>query len=200
MLIIGLTGGIGSGKTSASDYFASKGITIVDADLVSRLVVEPGQSALQKIAEHFGEHILNASGALDRAALRKIVFETPEKRLWLEALLHPLIAQEIQRQLQASQSAYTILVSPILFESGQHLYTQRSLVIDAPEELQISRTAERDHTDAASVKAIMKAQTQRAVRREKADDVLINEGTREDLYKKIDELHNTYLKLAKQTQ
>lgn len=196
MLIIGLTGGIGSGKTAASDYFASKGITIVDADLVSRLVVEPGKKALQEIANHFGEDILTAEGKLDRTALRKIVFQAPDERLWLEALLHPLIAQEIQQQLQASQSRYTILVSPILFESGQHLYTQRTLVIDAPEALQITRTSARDHTDAEGVKAIMKAQTQRAVRTQQADDVIVNDGTLNDLHKKIDELHEKYLRLA----
>jgi len=197
MLIIGLTGGIGSGKTAASDYFESKGITVVDADLVSRLVVEPGQIALEKISEHFGKEILTTEGFLDRTALRKIVFEAPEQRLWLEGLLNPLIAAEIQKQLKASQSPYTSLVSPILFESGHNLYTQRTLVIDAPEELQISRTSERDHTDANGVKAIMKAQTQREVRTQKADDSVINDGSLEDLYKKIDNLHETYLALAK---
>lgn len=197
MLIIGLTGGIGSGKTAASDYFASKGITVVDADVVSRLVVEPGQSALQQIKEHFGEHILDAQGRLDRAALRKIVFDAPEQRTWLEQLLHPLIAEEIQRQLEASQSAYTLLVSPILFESGQNLFCQRTLVVDAPESLQIARTTARDNTDEQGVKAIMKAQTQRETRLQKADDVLLNDGSLQDLHQKIDQLHEHYLELAK---
>jgi len=198
MFIIGLTGGIGSGKTAASNYFFSKGITVVDADLVSRIVVEPGRPALTEIAQHFGNTLINKEGALDRTALRKIVFDKPNERLWLEALLHPLIAKEIQKQLQDSKSPYTILVSPILFESGQNLYTQRTLVIDAPENLQISRTSVRDNTDAASVKSIMKVQTERAIRTAKANDVIINDGTLEDLHKKIDVLHETYLKMASQ--
>jgi dephospho-CoA kinase len=196
MFIIGLTGGIGSGKTATSDYFASKNITIVDADVVSRLVVEPDQPALLKISEHFGENILDQNGGLNRSALRTIVFEKPEQRLWLEGLLHPLIAQEIQKQLNESQSPYTLLVSPILFESGQNLFTQRTLVVDAPENLQISRTTKRDHTDEKGVKAIMKAQTDREVRIEKADDILLNDGTLEQLHAKIDSLHEKYLTLA----
>ena len=196
MFIIGLTGGIGSGKTAASDYFASKNITIVDADVVSRLVVEPGQPALEEISKLFGESILSQDGNLNRTALRAIVFETPNERRWLEGLLHPLIAQEIQKQLSESQSPYTVLVSPILFESGQNLYAQRTLVVDAPESLQISRTTIRDHTDAAGVKAIMKAQTDRQARNKKADDILLNDGTLEQLHTKIDSLHEQYLKLA----
>jgi len=196
MFIIGLTGGIGSGKTAASDYFSKKGITFVDADIVSRLVVEPGQSALQEIALHFGKDILTSEGTLNRSALRKIVFDNPDQRLWLETLLHPLIAQEIQKQLQASQSPYTLLVSPILFESGQNLYSHRTLVIDAPEELQISRTAKRDNTNESSVKAIMKAQTHREVRTQEADDVIVNDGSLEDLHKKLECQHEVYLQLA----
>ncbi len=196
MLTIGLTGGIGSGKTAASNYFETLGIKVVDADRVSRQVVEPGTSALQKIAEHFGDGVIDKDGTLNRAALRKIVFAAPEQRQWLERLLHPLIAQEIQAQLQASQSPYTILVSPILFEAGQNLYCQRTLVIDAPENLQVARTTVRDNTDEAGVKAIMNAQTTRELRCAKADDVLLNDGSVEILHKKIDALHERYLKLA----
>ncbi len=198
MLIIGLTGGIGSGKTAASDYFETLGITVVDADLVSRLVVEPGSPALGKIAEHFGADILDQDGALNRTALRKIVFDTPDERIWLEGLLHPLIGEEIQRQLNTSQSPYTLLVSPILFESGQNLMTQRALLIDAPEELQISRTSVRDNTDPESVKSIMKAQTQREERRKLADDIILNDSDLESLHKKLDQLHQEYLALAEQ--
>ncbi len=195
-LVIGLTGGIGSGKTAATNYFEQLGITVVDADLVSRLVVEPGMEALKEIASHFGEDILDADGALNRTALRKIVFDKPEERKWLESLLHPLIAQEIHRQLEASQSPYTILVSPILFESGQNLYCQKSLVIDAPENLQVSRTSVRDSTDEAGVKAIMKVQLSREDRCAKADDVILNDGDLESLHIKIDSIHAKYLKLA----
>jgi dephospho-CoA kinase len=195
-MIVGLTGGIGSGKTAASDYFETLGICVVDADLVSRVVVEPGQQALKEIEKHFGKEIIQNDGALDRTALRKVVFDSPEERKWLESLLHPLIAEEIQRQLNASQSPYTILVSPILFESGQNLYCNRTLVIDAPEDAQVSRTSLRDNTDAESVKAIMKVQSDREYRCEKADDVVLNDDSLEALHKKIDALHQRYLKLA----
>lgn len=199
-MIIGLTGGIGSGKTAASDYFASLGITVVDADLVSRIVVEPGKPALVKIAEHFGKDILTEEGSLDRTALRKVVFDDPEERVWLEKLLHPSIAEEIFLQLSNSNSAYTLLVSPILFESGQNMMTQRTLVIDAPEELQLSRTATRDSTDEDSVKAIMKAQTQRQDRISKADDVICNDGDLAGLHNKIDLIHEKYLTLSSSEQ
>ena len=198
MFILGLTGGIGSGKTAASDYFSSKGITIVDADIVSRLVVEPGQDSFKEIASHFGTGVISDDGSLNRPALRKIVFDQPKERLWLENLLHPLIANEIQTQLNTSESIYTVLVSPILFESAQNLYTQRTLVIDTPEDLQISRTAKRDNTDPDSVKAIMKVQTERQVRIEKADDVILNNGSLNDLHQNIDQLHRKYLQIAQE--
>jgi len=197
MLVIGLTGGIGSGKTTATDYFARKGITIVDADLVSRIVVEPGKPALTKIAQHFGSEIINHDGTLNRTALRKIVFDNRDQLRWLEQLTHPLIREEIQKQINNSKSAYTILVSPILFESGQNAFTQRTLVIDAPESLQISRTAERDHTDAESVKAIMKAQTAREQRLKKADDIIVNDSDVENFYRQLDGLHEKYMELSR---
>lgn len=196
MLVIGLTGGIGSGKTTATDYFARKGITIVDADIASRIVVEPGKAALTKIAEHFSSDILNSDGSLNRSALRKIVFNYPEELHWLEQLTHPLIREEIQNQIKNSSSPYTILVSPILFESGQNAFTQRTVVIDAPETLQISRTAVRDHTDPESVKAIMKAQTAREQRIKNADDVIVNDSNVESFYKQLDALHSKYLALS----
>jgi len=200
MLKIGLTGGIGSGKTAASDYFATKGITIVDADVVSRQVVEPGQVALQKIEDYFGNDVINSDSTLNRAALRKIVFDNPDERLWLEKLLHPAIAREIQNQIRLSQSPYTVLVSPLLFESGQHIFTNRTLVIDAPEALQIERTSTRDKTDEKSVKAIMEAQTDRVQRLKKADDVIVNDGDLNHLYQQIDTLHQGYLTLAQEVK
>lgn len=196
-LVVGLTGGIGSGKTAATDYFQQLGITVVDADLASRIVVEPGKPALAEIAQHFGSELLDQDGALKRTELRKIVFDRPEERKWLESLLHPLIAQEIQQQLNASKSAYTILVSPILFESGQNLYCQRTLLIDAPEKLQITRTSVRDNTDAEGVKAIMNVQMNREDRLSKADDVILNDGSLENLHEKINTIHTHYLELAK---
>ena len=199
MRVVGLTGGIGSGKTAASDHFKSLGITIVDADEVSRQVVEPGTPALTKIAEHFGPQVLYDDNSLDRRALRNIVFNQPEEKKWLEQLLHPLIGIETFRQLQSSQSPYTIFVSPLLIEIGQDKMTQRILVIDAPESEQVSRTVARDDTDNESVKAIMKSQASRSERLKKADDILLNDGSLEDLQEKVEALHRTYLQLAKET-
>ena len=199
MRVVGLTGGIGSGKTAASDHFKSLGITIVDADEVSRQVVEPGTPALTKIAEHFGPQVLYDDNSLDRRALRNIVFNQPEEKKWLEQLLHPLIGIETFRQLQSSQSPYTIFVSPLLIEIGQDKMTQRILVIDAPESEQVSRTVARDDTDNESVKAIMKSQASRSQRLEKADDILLNDGSLENLQEKVEALHRTYLQLAKET-
>lgn len=196
MLVVGLTGGIGSGKTAASEHFKSLGITIVDADEVSRQVVEPGTPALSQIAEHFGERVLNTDQSLDRRALRDIVFNHPDEKKWLEQLLHPLIGMETFRQLQASQSAYTIFVSPLLIEIGQDKMTQRILVVDAPESEQVSRTIKRDDTDAESVKSIMQSQASRALRLEKADDVLLNDGSLENLKEKVEALHRIYLEMA----
>jgi len=198
VLVIGLTGGIGSGKTTATDYFARKGITIVDADIASRIVVESGKPALEKIKQHFGPEIINdKDGTLNRAVLRKVVFNNPQELHWLEQLLHPLIREEIKQQLNHSKSDYTILVSPILFESGQNTFAQRVLVIDAPEDLQIKRTALRDHTDETSVKAIMKAQTAREQRLRNADDIIVNDSNLENLYTQLDLLHLKYLALSK---
>lgn len=196
MLVVGLTGGIGSGKTAASEHFKSLGITVVDADEVSRQVVEPGTPALSQIAAHFGERVLNDDQSLDRRALREIVFNQPDEKKWLEQLLHPLIGMETFRQLQASQSAYTIFVSPLLIEIGQDKMTQRILVVDAPESEQVSRTIKRDDTDAESVKSIMQSQASRALRLEKADDVLLNDGSLEHLKEKVEALHRVYLELA----
>lgn len=197
MLVIGVTGGIGSGKTAATDRFQELGITVVDADLASRVVVEPGRPALQAIAEHFGAHLIAPDGSLDRRALREIVFADPAQRKWLEGLTHPLIAQEILSQIQASQSPYTILASPLLLESSQHQMVNRVLVIDVPVELQIARTVTRDDTTEAGVRAIIAAQMSRQERLQRADDVICNDQDLQQLHAQVDALHQTYLEMAK---
>ena len=121
--ILGLTGGIGSGKSAAAEHFAALGVHVVDADHAARWVVEPGRPALAKIAEHFGDAVLQADGQLDRSALRSLIFSDPELRRWLEALLHPLIREEIALNLAQAKSPYAILVSPLLIESGQYATT-----------------------------------------------------------------------------
>jgi dephospho-CoA kinase len=195
-LIIGLTGGIGSGKTMATNRFASLGITIVDADLVSRVIVAPGQPALQDIRAQFGNEVLLDDGSLNRAALRSIVFTHPEARKTLERITHPRIAEEIARQLAASTSPYTILVSPLLFESGQQRFTQRTVLVDTTEALQQSRAAQRDGVSEDHIKAIMAAQMSREERLQRADDVLLNDGNLDHLHQAVDALHQRYLALA----
>lgn len=197
--VIGVTGGIGSGKTAVSDYFAQLGITVVDADIAARVVVEKGRPALVQIAEHFGPQILQADGTLDRARLRTAIFKDPAERQWLEGLLHPLIRQEITDGLANAASPYALLVSPLLIESGQHKFTQRVLVVDVPEELQLQRTVARDNNSPEQVKAIMAAQASREQRLACADDVIVNDGTLEHLHQQIDALHRKYLALAEES-
>ena len=197
MLVIGLTGGIGSGKTLATDHFQRLGITVVDADLAARVVVEPGRPALAEIAAAFGADMLQPDGSLDRAALRRIVFADPAQRQRLEAITHPRIAEEIRRQLAASTSPYTVLVSPLLFESGQHRFAQRTVLIDAPESLQRQRAATRDKVSEQQIEAIMAAQLSREERRARADDVILNEGHIEHLHAMVEKLHDRYLEMVR---
>ncbi|KGD65457.1 dephospho-CoA kinase [Alcanivorax nanhaiticus] len=196
MFVVGLTGGIGSGKTAATDYLTTLGVTIVDADLASRVVVEPGKPALKAIAERFGDHVIAEDGALDRRALREIVFADPDALKALEGITHPAIGQELRNQIAASKSPYTVLVSPLLFETSQKELVHRTLVIDAPAELQVKRTMARDHVPEEQVAAIMKAQLERTKRLDQADDVVENHGSLEKLHGELDVLHKLYLELA----
>ncbi|MBB4818643.1 dephospho-CoA kinase [Pseudomonas alcaligenes] len=193
--ILGLTGGIGSGKSAVATHFGNLGVHLVDADHAARWVVEPGRPALALITEHFGSDVLQADGQLDRATLRQRIFEHPEERRWLENLLHPLIGEEIVRDLASAQSPYAILVSPLLIESGQHRMTQRVLVVDAPEAVQIQRTMARDKVSEEQVGAILKAQASREKRLEAADDVLVNDRDLEWLQREVERLHAFYLTL-----
>ncbi len=194
--ILGLTGGIGSGKSAAAQCFIDLGIHVVDADHAARWVVEPGRPALAAIAEHFGANVLRADGTLDRGALRGLIFEDTEQRRWLEALLHPLIATEIQRDLASARSPYAILVSPLLVESGQWKTTRRVLVIDVPEQLQVQRTMARDEASEEQVRAILGAQASRQQRLERADDVLVNDRDTAWLKSEVERLHHFYLTLS----
>ena len=196
MFVVGITGGIGSGKSAVSNRFEALGIRVVDADLASRWVVEPGRPALARIAEHFGDDVLATDGSLDRAVLRRLVFADPEERRWLEALLHPLIAEEIRTALTAAESPYAILVSPLLIESGQTEFVDRVLVVDVPETVQIERTMARDDNDEAQVRSIITAQIDRPSRLARADDVIDNDGGLDALDAQVAELHHRYLELA----
>lgn len=196
MYTVGLTGGIGSGKTAVSDRFQQKGITIVDADLCSRVVVEKGRPALEQIQAHFGDDILTAEGELDRAALRQRIFAEPDEKKWLESLLHPLIGEELLNQLASARSPYVMLVSPLLVESGQDALCDRVLVVDVPEQLQLDRTMQRDANDEAQVRRIMQSQADRATRLARADDVIENIHGLDYLDECVNTLHKQYLKLA----
>jgi len=195
-MIIGLTGGIGSGKSAVSRIFEDNNITVVDADVVAREVVEPGQPALAQIAEHFGNSIITSEGALDRAALRVLIFKDKSERKWLEYLLHPLIREEIIKQLKQSRSPYSILSSPLLLETDQHSMVNRILVVDVPIEVQIERTIDRDNNSLEQVEAIISSQSSRDFKQQKADDIILNTGTIESLHEKVSALHLRYLQLS----
>ena len=192
-MIIGLTGGIGSGKTAVSDSFEALGITIVDADLASRVVVEKGKPSLNSIEERFGNEILTPEGELDRAKLREIIFNSDSEKQWLESLLHPAIANQIQEELSSSKSPYTILVSPLLFETNQKEFCSKVLVVDVPVETQVSRTLERDGVSKEQVNSIINSQIDREKRLELADEVILNNGSLGDLQEAVRELHHKFL-------
>lgn len=200
MLVIGLTGGIGSGKTAVSDHFKHLGIDIVDADVVSREVVDIGTPALKEITKHFGEDILLPDHSLDRAALRKRIFSDPTAKQWLEKLLHPLIQQRISQQLKEATSAYVIFVSPLLIEANQRHNCNRLLIVDVPENIQLERTIERDNNDEDQVKRIIASQATRQQRLDQADDIIENTGSLKELQDQIKTLHQQYLELAKNSK
>lgn len=200
MFVVGLTGGIGSGKTAVSDRFAQQGIEVVDADVVAREVVEPGTQALQQIQRHFGDTILQADGQLDRATLRSLVFSNPDEKSWLEKLLHPLIGAEVFRQLEAAQSRYVLFVSPLLVEAGQTAICDRVVVVDVPEAVQVQRTVARDGNSEEQVRSIMANQSERQRRLDAATDVIENTGTLEQLEESVLKLHRRFLQLAEKTE
>lgn len=198
-MIVGVTGGIGSGKSAVTKRLEEKGITVVDADLASRVIVEPGKPALSAIADHFGADILTSGGELDRAALRQRVFADEQERLWLEKLTHPLIGEEIFSQLQASTSQYTILSSPLLLETTQKDLVDIVVVVDVPEAVQLERTMARDNNDEQQVRSIMAAQIARDDRLALADIVIDNSGPLAALDAHVAQLHETLLEQAKST-
>lgn len=198
-MIIGLTGGIGSGKSEVSRRFEKLGIKVVDADVVAREVVNIGSVALSAISAHFGQDILNADGSLNRAQLRSRIFENPNEKRWLENLLHPIIRKEIVTQLARSKTPYTILSSPLLLETKQDELVDRVLVIDATEDMQIERASARDANNKDQIQKIMAAQISRTERRNKADDIIENHGDLNELDLAVKKLHAFYLQLAEQS-
>jgi len=191
--VIGITGGIGSGKSAVTAHLESLGIVVVDADLAARVVVEPGRPALKAIAEHFGQQVITADGELDRAALRAIVFADESERKWLEALTHPLIGEEIRHQLAEADSPYVVFSSPLLLETTQAELCELIVVVDVDEQTQLTRTMARDNNNETQVRNIMAAQMTRQQRLERADRVIDNNGSLESLQQQVDQLHRDLL-------
>ena len=199
-LIIGLTGGIGSGKSTVAEQFAALGIVAVDADQASRAVVEPGMPALASIEKHFGPELITADGQLNRPALREIIFANPSEKDWLEALLHPLIREWILAQLQAATSDYVILESPLLFETDQHQLVDAVLLVDVPVELQLERASARDNSDKQQIQRIVDAQMPRQIKRDRADFEFDNAQPLETIAPKVEALHQHFLSMAQNNQ
>lgn len=195
-IIIGLTGGIGSGKTTVSNYFKEKGITIVDADVIAREVVEPGSPGLKAIVEYFGEAVTDEQGSLNRALLRERVFNNNHEKEWLNNLLHPMIREEMQKQCREASSSYVILSVPLLIENKLNTMVDRVLVVDCSEELQLHRAAGRDEVSREQIKRIMQSQCSREERLAFANEIIDNEQDLAIVSSQVDELHRKYLQIA----
>ena len=198
MLRIGLTGGIGSGKSSAAAMFARRGVPVIDADEIAKQLVAPGQPAYERIIQRFGKEFVDADGFIDRGRLRRHVFDDPASRRELEAILHPRVRQQIQRQLLALREPYCVIVIPLIFEANQQDLVDRILVIDAAEDTQVQRVAARSSLADDEIRKIIAAQIGRNVRLRQAHDVITNEGELEQLEERVDAFHTRYLDLARE--
>ena len=199
---VALTGGIASGKTTVANLFAARGVPLIDTDLIAREVVEPGQPALAAAAAAFGPDVLDPQGRLDRRRLREIIFAEAAARARLEAILHPAIRAEMERQSAAvaNISPYQLLVIPLLAEGGRRDHVDRVLVVDAPESMQVERLMVRDSVTREQAQASLRAQASRAARLAMADDVVTNSGQLQHLREQVDALHANYVNLARQKQ
>jgi len=196
MLVVALTGGIGSGKTTVSQLFEALGCPVVDTDIIARQLVAPGKAALIEITNQFGEAILNPDGTLDRAQLRQTIFQNPDKKRLLESILHPLIRQEMMRQIAALTTPYCIAVIPLLVESGQMEFADRILVVDATESSQLARVSQRDNQTENEIAAIIASQASRDARLAVANDVIHNSSTLDELKQQVAALHQKYLTIT----
>lgn len=195
--IVGLTGGIGSGKSAAADLLAARGALVVDTDQIAHQLTAPGGAAMEPIREAFGNGVVAADGALNRPAMRALAFEDPDARKRLEAILHPMIRAESERQCRAATTPYVVLVVPLLIESGTYRERVRRLcVVDCPEDVQVLRVMQRSGLEERQVRAIMAAQASRAERLAAADDVIDNSAGYAELAVQVERLHGAYLRLA----
>ncbi|MGF7453720.1 dephospho-CoA kinase [Pasteurella bettyae] len=202
--VVGLTGGIGSGKSTIADLFVELGVVVVDADIIARQVVEKGTVLLAQIVEHFGEQILTDTQTLNRSLLREIIFNQPEEKTWLNELLHPAIRNEMLRQISHQQAPYVLFVVPLLIENNLTSMCDRILIVDVMPETQLIRASKRDQNKRELIQHIMDSQVSRAERLAVADDVINNDGelseTLDQIKQKVLELHYQYLQLAKQKE
>lgn len=196
MFKVGLTGGIGCGKSTVCGLFADFGVPIVDADVIARQLVAPGQPALAKLAATFGESIINSDGTLNRAGLRQLVFSEPQDKQRLDAIMHPLIYNEMEAAVRRLQKAYCIMAIPLLVETQKKHVVDRVLVVDCPLEIQLQRVVDRDRVELSQAEAIIACQATRQQRLAVADDIVDNSTTPESLAEQVKSLHNSYLLLA----
>lgn len=196
MLAIGLTGGVGCGKSTVAALFQQRGAPVIDADVITRELTVPGTQSLRRIIETFGAHLLLPDGQLNRRALRRFVFAKPTARRQLEAILHPRVRAEIAWRLGQLSTPYGIAVIPLLVESGMHDITDRVLVVDCEESQQIERVSARDESSPDAVRAIIATQASRAARFAVADDVIVNDGVPGNIETEVERLHTLYLDLA----
>ncbi len=194
--VVGVSGGIGSGKTTVTNAFAKLNVDIIDADVIARDVVAPGTKGLRAIVDKFGSQILDQGQCLNRRALREIIFSDEQAKSWLNELLHPLIRQETLRQTIDATSAYCMLSVPLLVENGSYKNVDRVLIVDVPESIQLTRSMARDKAEEALIKSIMASQASRQQRLEVADDVIDNSGNESELTKQVLALHQRYLHFA----
>lgn len=196
MLIIGLTGGIGSGKTTISTLFHELGVPVIDADEIARQIVQPGEFALDEIVETFGREYLTDNGTLNRKSLRELIFSDPAAKNTLEAILHPKIRKTILNQIEKIDAPYVLLSIPLLLERGWKEMVDQVVVVDCPEEQQIERICRRDHLTTNKARAILENQIDRDSRLQAADEIIDNSGNIESLSKRVEELHQQFLQLA----
>jgi dephospho-CoA kinase len=196
MLTIGLTGGIGAGKSAVLALFAAKGVPIVDADVIAHAITQADQALFPMIVQHFGVECLLPNGQLNRKKIREIIFNDKNERQWLEQTLHPLILEQMQATIKQSSAPYCIAAIPLLIEVGIPAFIDRVLVVDAPETLQIERVSSRDGTSPTEVATIIQTQVTRKQRLAAAQDVIINDSNIEALKPQVDRLHSYYLSLT----